>query len=551
MKTIRFILLTCFFLLVNDLFGSPFDMILTGDPVLEDLRVLSLESGKPFLSFTPPLSPAELRNFIDTIDESALSQPATEAYYRVLKRLQPQTPLSFSQGIFTGFLNVNAALEGKVRFNSDISWYPRYPKITPFLSFPLRLSFADYVQLYIEPNIAVKPARYGEGIGDVNIPLDVYHFTAPYLPWRAFAAAGGPWWNFQLGRDRLYWGTSQTGSLTFSDNFPYFDFARLSLFSSSVKYSIIVNQLPLELSSDLFPLPGEPAYPGGWDDPENLRRTTQRYYYLHRLDFSLFNRVSIGIMEGLMVGNSPIEIRYLNPLVIFHSLFSWRDYDKWEPAARDNPGRGDMNGSFLSLEINWNIIEPLSFYGQFSMNEFALPAELNDQPNQPPNAFGFIAGLQLTKAFNTWGSVFFLEFIYTDPYLSILSTPFASFIHVDDQGKYFIGYPRDTIAVTLGTRFFNRDTLSFSGRFSWISSGEHNRDELKWDWRMSPETRNERTPSGTAENKLVLSLAAQWKPFSYLSLKGEITGIVSLNNNHNPGINETGGQASLCVGFHY
>ena len=531
---IRFFILIYLILTVNSLFGLPFDMILTGEDVLDDIRYLSLESGKSFLSFSPPLAPGEVRNFLDSIDEASLSGPAKDAYYRILNRLTPKAQLSYSNKIFTAFFNANLTLEGKISFNPDISWYPRYPESVPLFSFPIRFFFSDYVQFYIEPGKAATPIESGY----TNIPMD---FSSEYLPIRSFAAVGGSWWNFQIGRDRLFWGTSHMGSLTFSDNDALFDFARLSFFAPSVKYSFIVNQLPIKLKEDLFPNPS----PYDWNS--YLSGTTERYFYLHRIDISLFNKLNIGVMEGVMAGNSPIEIRYLNPLIIFHSLYSWQDYDNWIP---DGEVQNFMNGSLLSIELNWNIIKSLAVYGQFLMNQIALQAELNENPIQPPNEIGFLAGLHFTHSFKEWGAIFFLEFIYTDPYLYILSSPFASFIQQDWDYK-FIGYPRDMISLSVGTEFFNKDNLSFSGSFSWINSGEHNKDGLKWDWEQSEKAWNERTPSGTVENKFILCLGAKWKPLAYLVLKTNIAGIISLNNKHNSDVNATGGQASFSVGLQY
>jgi hypothetical protein len=185
------------------------------------------------------------------------------------------------------------------------------------------------------------------------------------------------------------------------------------------------------------------------------------------------------------------------------------------------------------------------------MNEFALQSEIDGGSQQPPNEFGFIGGLHFTHSFNTWGSIFYLEFIYTDPYLYMLSSPFGSFIQQDWDYNKFIGYPRDTVTVSAGAEFFNNDKISFSGSFSWISSGSHNKDGLKWDWEQSEKAWNEKTPTETAENKFILQLGAKWKPLPYLSLKANIAGIISLNNKHNPGVNAAGGQASLSVSFQY
>jgi len=545
MKKIPFVLLIFLFILTNKLFAVPFDMILTGEDILNDIRFLSIESGKSFLSFTTPLAPGEVRNFLNSIDDASLSQPARNAYYRLLNRLTPKTKLSYNSKLFSAFLNINLTLEGKTRFNSDIAWYPRYPENVPLFSFPIRLFFHDYVQFYIEPGKTTYPGESEYS----NIPMD---FSSEYrqgralgdLPYRSFGAAGGSWWNFQIGRDRLFWGTSHTGSLTFSDNAALFDFARLSFFSPYVKYSFIINQMPLTINDDLFHNP----IPEDWKE-KYLMQTTDRYFYLHRVDASLFNIVNLGVMEGLMVGNSDVELRFLNPFNIFHSFSSWNDYDNWLSDNEDV--RSHMVGSFFSVEFNWNIIKSLAVYGQFVMNEITLSGESSDDDNNPPNATGYIAGIHFTHSFNKWGSLFFLEFIYTDPYLYILSSPFGSFIQQDWYYKY-IGYPRDTISLSAGAEFFNNDKLSFSGIFSWISSGEHNKNGLLiWDWEQSSQAYNESTPSGIAENQFILCIGAKWKPLPYLILKAKIAGIYSLNNNHNSGDNAAGGQASLSVSFQY
>ena len=546
------------FLLLNNIYSQtspaiiPFDMISTGDPVLEDIRFLSLASGQPFLSFSPPLSPEEIWLFIESINETTLSPPAMEAYNRIQERLNPQANLSISKGLFTAFLNANSTVEARVKFNSAIEQFPSNQAINPFISLPIRFFFSDTLQLYAEPSLTMRPNKYMLDTFDLNIPTDYFEYDET-MPLKFFLAAGGDWWSFQIGRDRLFWGTGHTGSLTFSDNSQYFDFARLSLFSSVFKYSMIVNQLPMTLSRELFH-PDNEIISAWWDDPANRIRTIHRYYYLQRLDFTLFNRLSIGVMEGIMVGNSPLELRYLNPFRIFHSLFSWEDYDTWQPPpVYDDLKPGDMIGSIFSLEVNWNIIRNLSFYGQFVMNEFAERGERQRNPNQPPNGLGYLAGLQFSHSFfSTWTSIFFLEFIYTDPYLNILSSPFGSFIQQNRYGQYYyLGYPRDTIALTLGANFFRQNNLNLSGKFSWIANGEHNKHGLIWNWERTPDAARQTTSTGIAENNLVLSLNAGWKPLSWLSLNTSLVGIVSHNNLHISGNNQVGGQTSFFAGFHY
>lgn len=557
MKKMRFVLLALLIYPGGALFALPFDMILVGDPVLQDIRFVSLESGSPFLSFTPPLAPAQVEIFLDSIDASLLSAPALQAYYRIRRRLIPQASVSFFSDNFSLFLDINATLEGRARFNSDIAWDPAHPNISPLLALPLRLHFANTVQLYIEPIISVTQNSFSPSGRNFshNIPRNYNHYDSD-MPFRAFLAAGGSWWNFQIGRDRLFWGTGHTGSLTFSDNADFFDFARLSFFSRFFKYSVFVSQMPLTVHDSFLP-PLPPNY--DWNDLVDITSTTQRHFYLHRLDVLLFrNRVSLGLMEGVMVGNSPLELRFLNPMMIFHSLFAWNDYGRWLDRASDPRGNdtSDMVGSYFSLELNWRITNSLFFHAQFVMNEFATPDELRHRADQPPDAMGYMAGLTFSHSFNTWAAIFFIEFIYTDPYLYMLSTPFASFIHMRRPATnryYFIGHSRDTISLSLGGRFFNGETLNFTGILSWIASGENNSGSMTWDWSDNPDlgARNRRTPSGTVEHKFAATVGAGWRPMPRIGFNGSITGIAALNNNHISGSDIIGGQVAFSVNFRY
>ena len=532
--------------MIQDLLAQPYDMISVSDPVLEDLRYLALVSGRPFLSFTPPLSPHEIEQFLDSLDNTNLPLPAQEAYQRARKRLTPEANITFARKNFQFLLNIDSTIEIKTRLNTDITWYPQYPDIPAFLTFPFRLSFVNIFQLYFEPGINVNSQYYNntEYFG-INLPYDFSYFDKTF-PLKAYLAAGGSWWNVQLGRDRIFWGTGQTGSLSFADNSKFFEFFRFSAFTDIFKYSLMVNQMPLRVTEYLF---SDQELLASF--PYNFMHTTQRHFYLHRIDATFFSRVTLSLMEGIMSANSGLELRFLNPFVIFHSFFAWEDYEGWLI-----PRNGSMIGSFFSAEVNWNIVRNLAFHGQFVMNQFALPSEIASGNQEPPNALGYLAGLHFTHSFKTWGSVFFVEFIYTDPYCYILSSPFASFIQMiriaDNQEEYYyIGYPRDTMVLTVGTRFFQDNALSIAGSFSWISSGEHNKDGITWDWNNDQDAFNEKTPSGIAENKLIASFSVQWNVLSFLSLSGNITGIYSMNNKHNSGSNEAGLQARVSVNFRY
>jgi len=429
--------------------------------------------------------------------------------------------LSFTSDIFSAFLNIHSTIEARARFNQDIDWHPRHPHIPPMVSAPARFFFADRFQLYFEPFVAMIVPHYESAGGfGTNIHYDVDGKLDPTFPHRVFAAAGGHWWNFQIGRDRLFWGTGHTGSLSFSQGSRYFEYARLSFFTARIKYSLIINQMPLRIDA-MYDSPYQPS-------EEGFFRTTQRYFYLHRLDFMFGDTFSLGIMEGRMTGNSSLNFRYIVPAVLSTS------------------DREELTASFFSLEANWNIIRSFSVYGQFVMNDFT--------GNNSLNGLGFMAGLNFSRSFTTWASIFFLEYIQTSPYLYMNPSPFSSFIHMNRTTAagtgvqyHFIGFPRDTSILTLGARFFRGRDLSFEGELSWLARGENAARDLVWSWNRSSAV----SPSGTPEHNVIAALSAQWRPLSYIAFNGNITGIFSHNHENNSGSNRTGGQVSLSVTFYY
>ena len=546
MKAIRLLFLFFFIFLSVNLYSSPYDMIPVGDPILEDIHYLSLESGLPFLSFTPPLSPHEINIFLSSIDVSSLSLPAQEAYKRIENRLNPQYNLKTSGENLKLAVNIASSLEARANLNEDISWLDQNPKIPSFLALHSRIYFLDILQLYFEPMIAMDPEYYSnQKYFAHNVPYDLQNIDQN-LPLRAYLAFGNSWFNFQLGRDRLSYGTGRLGNLALSDNPSFYEFARLSFFSDIFKYSILVNQMPLDING---------IYDTSGMTENGLQHTTQRYFYLHRFDISIFKKLTVSLTEGVIAGNSALEIRYLNPMMIFHSLYSFWNYPKWDGGTNSPPGAGDMNGSLLSLEINFNIIQSLTLYGQFVMNQLSTSYKEDQWGDPPPNGTGFLIGTRFSRSLGEWGSVFNLEFIYTDPYLYLNPSPFASLIHMRylgvSPGRYqysYIGYQRDTIALSLEANFFNKDILVLTGGFTWLSTGEHT---INWDWEKTSQAYNEKTPSGTAENRFLASLGVKWKINAFITCKYVITGIYSINNAHIKDSNIFGGQMSAIISFFY
>jgi hypothetical protein len=520
------------------LHASPLVIVSAGDPVLEDIRYVAREAGISILSFTAPLSRDEIDNILASVEPENLPLPAQEAYRRIQDRLDP--PMRFSEEFFSLSFRGVVQAEAGFRTNTAVPWLQGDFQRPPVFHFPLDFYFADFVLLNLEPVVNLDPAFNERGEHFVtNVPWPLERIDM-FFPFRAFAAAGGKWWNFQIGRDQITFGTAHTGNLLLSNTPDYHDFARLSFFIKQFKYSALVIHNPFFLSEKFY---SDPKL----DDDEVY---LQRYIYIHRVDFSLFNKISIGITEGLSVGNAPLEIRYLNPLMVLHNFMSGNDYKPLLDST-DN----ETNSSIFSLEFNWTPAPAFSFYAQLVLDEFTTPWEVkSDAANKTPQGIGYLAGAEYSHAFGSWGALFYVEAAYLDPYIYVDNSPWAAFVwsrRMNRKSMEFryrwIGHPegRDAIIVAAGSRFFRNDQLAFSAALSFTVHGEH---DIYWDWHRGDQYADETTPTGTPEKKLAASFGAAWKPVSAVTLSAEIGGSLILNAQHTED-NEFGMEVELSVKY--
>jgi hypothetical protein len=496
--------------------ASPMTMFSAGDPVLEDIRYVAREAGVSILSFTPPLSRDEINNILAMVEPEKLPLLARQAFRRIQERLDP--PTRFAEDFFSLSFHAVVEAEAGFRTNTRMPWQRGDFQRPALLRLPLDFYFADFAQLNIEPSITLDPAfNEKDGHFTNNIPWQPERIDM-FFPFRAFAAVGGKWWNVQIGRDQISFGTAHTGNLLLSDTPDYYDFARLSLFSRHFKYSSLVIQSPLKLS-----LP--------YCDPSGLSdESKQRHIYIHRVDFKIFNRIAVGLTEGLSVGNAPLELRYLNPLIVMHNFTYGNGYGNW--------GGYVFNSSLFSLDVNWTPAPAVAVYAQMVIDELTTPWESENDKKNNPAGMGYLAGIEYSHAFGAWGAQFYGEAAYTDPYVYVDNSPFAAFVWMRNMSvesmeyRYrWMGHPegRDAIVFAVGARFAQDDRLVFSAGLSFVIHGEHG---IRWDWDLGPAYAAERTPTGTPEKRLALSLGAEWKPVPQITLSAEAGGGATFNINH-------------------
>jgi hypothetical protein len=363
------------------------------------------------------------------------------------------------------------------------------------------------------------------------------------MPLKAFAALGGKWWNFQIGRDRLSFGQAISGNLAINDSLDYYEFARLSVFSEKFKWTTLVAQMPLS--------PSPVFYEVSSDAPNvTLSETVQRYLYVHRLDIKPLRGLTIGLTEGSLVGNNALELRYLNPLVVFHNFYMHDEngIELWYNG-------GTLYGATFSVDLNWMITPSLSFYGQYIMNEATAPLVENSTPDDPPTEIGGLLGIKKAFSLGKWGVELYSEFVYLPPYQYILGSPFASYVNMravqSGPDTYnWIGHPegRDFMLATIGGTFERNDFIRLLFNLSYLWHGEHG---IKWGWHKGRPYNQEITPTGIVENKITIDLGAVWKPIPKFTFSANVAGIASINNSNTAGANDFGAEFTFKAVFAY
>lgn len=523
-------------------FAGPFRAFLVDDPILEDLRFLSREAGDSLLSLTPPLSADEIENALSSIDYGELTRAGTHAYDRIV------AALSIRPRLIDGAFGISAhpalAVEGRVRSDADIDWTRAEYRSASAATVPLEFFFADAVYAAGDLEIRLDPIYYEE-TGDSfssNIPT-VSDSLDLNIPLRAYLVAGGSWWNAQIGRNKISFGNAFTGNLSFSSNPDYYEFARLSLFSPNFKYSLFVAQVPLDAR-------GLTSVPDG-----QLAETNQRYLYYHRWDMRLYQKLSLSIGEAALVGDSPLELRFLNPLAMYHGYFSWLDYPSW---GED----GEMVGSFMTFDVDWAALPSLAIYGQAVMTQFQTEYEKKRWPEDGrPNGWGFLGGAEWVVSADETGIVLGAEAVYADPFLYILSSPFSSYIWMrrlsaltKKEPRYgWIGHPegRDFILVALRCRVDPRlpptaGDLELDFRASAKWQGERG---LAWDWESGSEVSTLTAPSGIAERRAEVSATARWRPSTWFDFEFYAAAIRIDDAGHIRGLEAFGAEAAIMARF--
>ena len=249
----------------------------------------------------------------------------------------------------------------------------------------LKNGLGYYVQatngaLYGDKAFALSDPRLHGNVKFKDLGTPYFDFTEAYL------RAELSWFNLQFGREQTLVGTGYSDRLLLSDNAPASDFIKLDAHYKSVRYLFLhASILP---DSGVFPglLVIEPS-------------TSNKYLALHRVQFSLFDKMNVGISEMTVYQRFSPEFAYLNPIIFYKSVeHSLRD--------RDN--------SFLNFDFEVFPESGYKFYGTWLIDDIDFSKVGTGWWG---NEFGWQGGMAVTDVAGVPNVDVVLEYTRLEPFV--------------------------------------------------------------------------------------------------------------------------------------
>ena len=390
--------------------------------LFEAITYLYVSEGFALPSTTGPWSEAELVFMLDRIDREKLDGSRATVYDYVHESLNQSAKIE-SKGVDFSW-NFDAALEGYYHTNTDDflgrdTWIRGFMDQKPLLGVSLETwpagNFYGYSEFTVgNANHLAEVDDFGLGFGSTSLATNLIVLPPAGLndldfnmPYRAFGAAGGDHWSFQLGRDRMNWGAGTSGNLFLGDNLKYHNMARFTTFGEKFKYTFVTSFFPHSSAYMDVDDGGIDYSEDGpiFGDRQSAAIVGINLFMAHRLEWRMFrDTVGIALTESIMYQSkeNTFDLRFLNPSMIYHNYYI----------------RSNAN-SLIGLELDYTPIKGLNLYGQVVVDEFSLPGEpvASETESAYAAAWGYLAGVKSVFPVDRYMGYASFEFAYTDPFL--------------------------------------------------------------------------------------------------------------------------------------
>ena len=407
-------------------------IIESGHWIYKDFELLSSETCTGNFTSNTPVTVGELKLHFKEYDRETLSEAGKIIYDRAQGFLY--TPKNLFPGkAFQAEVGIDFAPEVYYKSNEQIDWsFNYYYKDNP-LNMDLGVGISDYFSMGGRYFLGKNWKYSHEPDNLTNLPLDFdqYEFLFPRFAYSSLGYTAEKWGiNLNTGKEGLTIGNTLTGSILYNKSFETDGYVQFTAYSDDVKYTMNVAEV-----------------------------SPEKFLYWHQIDVRLFDKIKLGAMEGALV-NQPFELRFLNPMMVYHSYAFWKSYT--DGTIEDHYYNEGYCCSYLGLTFEVNPVKYLRVYGLYAMNEIQLPNEHHDEWLAYPDSLGGQLGAALTVP-SDFGGYWKggLEVVYCSPFLYVKQAPGWSLYRArKDNVKW------NTVNSWIGSPF-GPDTFAVDAQFGY------------------------------------------------------------------------------------
>jgi hypothetical protein len=156
--------------------------------------------------------------------------------------------------------------------------------------------------------------------------------------------------NLHFGHDRFFIGNGYR-SLIYSDHAPPAWFLKANAKVWKLNYLYMLNQFTAAVNGNAG---GLTAATGGYP---------QKFLAFHHISLNIGKKLNIGLFESVVfspddsTGVASFRLDYLNPVIFYRAI---------------EQQNGSSDNVLLGMDVKWNALKNIQFYGQFVLDEFVL-----------------------------------------------------------------------------------------------------------------------------------------------------------------------------------
>ena len=424
-------------------------------------------------------------------------------------------------------------------FDQDSDWFIRnYRERPAFLSLTLENTIGDF--LYSRLVIMGKQKQYsGDDYWNDNTH---FGFTgarfSQNFPFDAGLSLGTKGFFVITGRGRVSLGEGFTGNTAIGDNYDYQEFMKLGYYTKNTGVNLTLTNF--DSSRDIVKDATVPII-----SPYSVQNSKFSGYrelrHSAEYEMTLFDKVKFSLaFITLLDTDTAFDFRYLNPMMILHSMYNFHDGNILEA------------NNMIFVDFSWAVAKKLNLYFQVTMDQFQITGEADGYTATygytDPNAFSFLMNLSYTDMIKDGIGRVFAEAVYTAPGMYLNQKYYDENDNVTQYIKgascwsqdFLLGYSRteaggrddmafsgyiygpDAIVFALGGEYYIPDKIDLRARVFYMAHGEKGRgsDDNNYNFSGldSKETINTLSPTGIVEKTFAVSAECDWTLSEFVSL---------------------------------